>query len=69
MAPKNVLHGASRAAPHRLEMGDRPAPPHDGESLTTVLDGVEKVREVAGGISRADFGHEIRLSDFNMNHF
>jgi hypothetical protein len=36
---------------------------HDGVLLAPVLDGVEEVGEVAGGVGRGHLRHEIRLSD------
>src|SRR5690349_15621809 len=63
MAPQDALHRASRPTANRLELGDGPASPDDREPFPPVLDGVEKVGEVAGSVGRAHLGHEIRLSD------
>jgi hypothetical protein len=68
MAPQNVLHGTSGPAPDRLEVGDGPTSAHDGEPLTAMLDGVEQVSKVAGGVGRTHFGHDIRLSDHPITH-
>jgi hypothetical protein len=46
-----------------FEVRDRLAPTHDREMLAVVLDRVEEICEVAGGVGRGHIGHEIRLSD------
>src|SRR6266542_1055961 len=63
VAPQDLLDRASAASPPRPEMSDRPSSPDNREPLPPVLDGIEEVREIAGRIGRADFGHKIRLSD------
>ena len=47
----------------RLEMGNRFASPHDREVLTSMLDGIEQISEVPGGVRRRHIRHNIRLSD------
>jgi hypothetical protein len=56
-------HIGAPAQSDRLEVSNDLASPDDGEVLPTVLDGVEEIGEVAGCVSGADLGHEIRLSD------
>ena len=46
-----------------VELGDDLAAAHDREVLAAVLDGIEQVGEVAGGVGGTDLRHEIRLSD------
>ena len=41
----------------RLQAGDRPPSAYDGEMLAPVLDGIEDVGEVAGGVRRGDLWH------------
>jgi len=51
------------AAVHRVELGDHLASADNREVLASVLDRVEDVGEVSGGVGSAHFRHEIRLSD------
>lgn len=49
--------------PDGVELGDDPAAAHDREVLAAVLDGIEQIGEVAGGVGGTHLTHEIRLSD------
>ena len=64
IAAKDLLDGASRTTPNRFQLRDRTPSPHDREPLPPMLDGVEEVSKVTGGVGGTHFGHEIRLSDF-----
>ncbi|HVA08572.1 MAG TPA: hypothetical protein VNG12_17705 [Acidimicrobiales bacterium] len=57
MSMKHRFHVVTPTAHHGFNLSNRPSPPNDGDSLTTVLDRVEKVCEIAGSVSGTDFGH------------
>jgi hypothetical protein len=44
-------------------VSDRSASANDGEVFPAMLDGVEQICEVAGGVGSTDLRHEIILSD------
>ncbi len=46
-----------------LQRGDRLSAPDDGVPLAPMLDGIEQVGEVSGGVGSTDLRHNIRLSD------
>jgi hypothetical protein len=50
----------------RLDMGHGSTAANNCDPLPLVLDGIEQLGEVSGGISSTDFCHVIRLSDFRV---
>ncbi len=63
MLPQRGFHVGARAVRNGLQAGHWAPSPHDRVVLAPVLDGIEEVGEVAGGVRCRDFRHEIRLSD------
>lgn len=61
------LHVRPSSTGHRFEMSDGLAPADDGETLSSVLDGIEEVSEVAGGLGSGHIRHNIRLSDLMIS--
>lgn len=53
---------------HRVELRDHLASADDRVVLTSVLDRVEEVGEVSGGVDGAHLGHRIRLSDSGVDN-
>src|SRR5882762_6657004 len=64
MTSEDLLHPCSATSANWLQVRNRLATTHDRETLTSVLDRVEKVGKLAGGIGGTYLGHSIRLSDF-----
>jgi hypothetical protein len=67
MLPQCRFDVGARAVRDGLQAGHRTPSSHDRIVLAPVLDGIEEVGEVAGGISCRDFWHEIRLSDLRAH--
>lgn len=63
MAPQQGFHIGSQPASGRLEVSDGLSAPDDREVLASMLDRVEDVGEVPGGVGRTYLRHRIRLSD------
>jgi hypothetical protein len=61
--PQDSLGVRTPTPRHGLDLCDCLAVADDRVALTVVFNGIEEVGEAASGISSADFGHEIRLSD------
>lgn len=67
MAPEQRLRVCSEAGLRWFEVGDWPPASDNGEVLTPMLDGIQKVREVPGRLSRAHVGHVDQIIGFHAS--
>ena len=67
MPTKHCLYVGATPTEYGLDYSHRLAPANDGDSLAAVLHRIEEVRELACCIRCTEFGHHIRVSDYQIN--